>query len=204
MASTTAGKSWQSHFRASWQTHTKERDSRSDQPPGAQLRPTQHQGMQFTSWMGRIHLADHGFRAIRGAKGCHGLDAQKPNLGLRRPSAHVNNTAKHTYVVPAELSRRDEPELPQTARDAHTDELLGVHTPCTGASGGWASLARMCGLLSSRQRVGWVLACMGELPRRKTAASRASPNFWAGVLGIRRAHLQQDEVARELVVHESS
>ena len=59
---------------------------------------------------------------------CQGLDAQKPNLGLRRPSAHVDNTAKHTYLVPAELTRRDEPELPQTARDAHTDELLGVHT----------------------------------------------------------------------------
>ena len=74
---------------------------------------------------------------------------------------------------------------------------------CAGAGGGWASSARICELVNSRKRLGWVLACMGELPRRKMGASRQSPNFLAGRLrGGRRAHRHHAEVARQLVVQE--
>ena len=107
------------------------------------------------------------------------MGAQKPNLGLRRPGARADDAAERPRVVlPSRAA-----EVSQTCRKQRTARRDMSFQACAGAGGGWASSARICELVNSRKRLGWVLACMGELPRRKMGASRQSPNFLAGLRG---------------------
>jgi hypothetical protein len=57
---------------------------------------------------------------------------------------------------------------------------------------------------AGNRRCGAMLACMDKLQGRIAGMPRDAANLWAGVLGVRRAHINHSEALQEFVDHVSS
>ena len=52
---------------------------------------------------------------------------------------------------------------------------------------------------AGNRRCGAMLACMDKLQGRIAGMPRDAANLWAGVLGVRRAHINHSEALQEFV-----